>query len=318
MKDISNSFLDGFPFLFTSFSLFMQFSECVRRLCGYHFEIISTQSSSLRLLPALTCFLMNMLPSSSPGVVIQGKTSPILSGMVSLSSSLHFLSSRSSLSVSDACVAIILNPIFLSPSTTRINMFPHEHATKLISGGCYTRKDISNSFWDGCTSSSLHYLSLCSSLCVSVVCVAGNMASYTPNLPFLFHFLHEHVSTSLGVVIQGKTSRILSGMVAPSSSLLFLSLCSSLCVSEVCVAVILGSYTPNLPHSFHFPREHVSSSLGVVTQGKTSPILSGVLSPSSSLLLLPLCNSLCVSVVCVAIILKSYTPNLPVSLYFPH
>ena len=133
--------------------------------------------------------------------------------------------------------------------------------------------------------------------CVSRLCGWQYGIIYTQSsIPFPLR--HEHVSTSLRVVIQGKTSPILSRMVAPLSSLLFLSLCSSLCVSEVCVAVILGSYTPNVPLSFHFPREPVSSSLGVVTPGKSSPIISGVLSPSSSLLLLPLCNSLCVSGLC--------------------
>ena len=193
----------------------MQFSECVRRLCGYHFEIISTQSSSLRLLPALTCFLINMLPSSSPGVVIEVKTFPILSGVLSRSSSLLLLP-------------------------------------------------------------------LCNSLCVSVVFVAVKFGSYKPNLPLSFQFLNERASSSLGVVIQGKTSPIFFEMVASSSSLLFLSLCSSMCVSVVCVAGNMASYTPNTPLFFHFPHVHASSSLGVVIQGKTSPIFSEMVASSSS------------------------------------
>ena len=146
------------------------------------------------------------------------------------------------------------------------------------------------------------------------------MASYTSNLRLPLHFRHEHVSTSLGVAIQGKTSPILSGMVAPLSSLLFLSFCSSLCVPKVLVAPILGSYIPNIPLSFHFPHDHASSSLGVVIQGKTSPILSGKFALSSSLLFLSLRSTLSVSVVCVAVIMGSYTPNLPLSCMnmFPH
>ena len=106
----------------------MQFSECVRRLCGYHFEIISTQSSSLHLLPALTCFLMNMLLSTSPGVVIQGKTSPILSGMVALR--LHsFICLYAVLCVCQSFVWLAIwhhiHPIFHSFSTSSMNMFPH-------------------------------------------------------------------------------------------------------------------------------------------------------------------------------------------------
>ena len=168
-------------------------------------------------------------------------------------------------------------------------------------------------------SSSLLFLVLCSSLCVSVVCVAVILKSYTPNLPLYLYFPHELVSSLLGVVIQGKTSPIPSGVLSHMSSLLLLQpLCNCLCVSVVCVAVILKSYTPNLPVSLYFPLEHVCSSLGVVIQGKTPPILSGMVSLSSSLHFLSSCSSLSVSDTCVAINLRSYPPNLPLSVYFPH
>ena len=127
-KDISNSFWDDFPFLFTSFSLYMQFSECVRRLCGYQFEIISTQSSTLLLLPVLTCFLMNMLPSSSPEVVIQVKTFQILSGMVALSRH-SFFCLYAVLCVYQRFLWLSfwdhIHPIFHYLSPSGMNMFPH-------------------------------------------------------------------------------------------------------------------------------------------------------------------------------------------------
>ena len=98
--------------------------------------------------------------------------------------------------------------------------------------------------------------------CVSGLCGCHFGIIYTQSSTLL----HEHVSSSLGVVIQGKTSPILSGVLSPASSLLLQPFCNSLCVSLVCVAIVLKSYTPNLPLSLYFPHEHVCSSLGVVIQ----------------------------------------------------
>ena len=157
----------------------MQLSECVRRLCGYHFEIISTQSSSLRLLPALTCFLMNMILSSSPGVVIQGKTSPILSGMVALR--LHsIICLYAVLCVCQSFVWLAIwhhiHPIFHSFSTSSMIMLPHRW------GLLYRVRHLQ--FFQGWLPLRLHSVfCLCAVLCVSEACVAVILGSYTPNLP---------------------------------------------------------------------------------------------------------------------------------------
>ena len=185
----------------------MQFSVCVSGLCGCHFEIIHTQSSTLFIFLALTYFLINMLPSSSPGVIIQGKTSPILSGMVALRRH-SFFCLYAVLCVYQRFVWLSfwdhIHPIFHSLSKSGMNM------RFLIAAWGLLYRERHLQFFLGWLplSSSLLFLSLCSSLCVSMVFVAVDFGSYTPNLPFSFQFLHEHASSSLGVVIQGKTSPI--------------------------------------------------------------------------------------------------------------